>query len=146
MLKYLLVALLLTGGAQAQDATAQAQAMALIAQATQVIAQAQAPASPALTASAVFVDKVANDACARKGIVEACEIRDRVDHAMAVEEVLNDKCRDGSGDDPDTMKACDLRDAIGKELNARGYRWNDGSDAQGNKVADGHWKLSAKHR
>ncbi|BCH11932.1 hypothetical protein MesoLj131c_61900 [Mesorhizobium sp. 131-3-5] len=29
---------------------------------------------------------------------------------------LNDRCRGGSGDDPDTIKACDQREAVSAQL------------------------------
>ncbi len=34
---------------------------------------------------------------------------------------LNTRCRGGSGDDPDTLAACDARDVLVEELRARGW-------------------------
>lgn len=42
---------------------------------------------------------------------------------IAREEELNDKCRGGSGDNPATMKACDERDVLVKQLKAKGWCW-----------------------
>lgn len=36
-------------------------------------------------------------------------------------EGLNENCRGGSGDDPDTMKACDQRSGVSERLEALGY-------------------------
>ena len=47
---------------------------------------------------------------------------------MAQEEVLNDKCRGGSGDDKATLKACDERDVILKKIKAKNWCW--GHDGQ----------------
>ena len=38
-------------------------------------------------------------------------------------EILDDKCRGGSGDDPKTMKACDEREHIIKKIEKKGYCW-----------------------
>lgn len=38
-------------------------------------------------------------------------------------EILDDKCRGGSGDDPKTMKACDDREHIIKKIEKKGYCW-----------------------
>ena len=43
-------------------------------------------------------------------------------------QALNDTCRGGSGDDPDTMKACDSRDDVTTKLNDAG--WCYGHDGQ----------------
>lgn len=39
------------------------------------------------------------------------------------EEVLNDKCRGGSGDDNATLKACNERDVIFKKIKAKNWCW-----------------------
>lgn len=38
-------------------------------------------------------------------------------------EILNDKCRGGSGDDPKTMKACEDRDNLILKIESKGYCW-----------------------
>lgn len=48
---------------------------------------------------------------------------------------LNDKCRGGSGDDPATMQACNMRDKAGEQLKKQGWCWGP-DDAIG---ADKHW-------
>lgn len=50
-------------------------------------------------------------------------------------EQLNDKCRGGSGDDPATMQACDMREKAGEQLKKQGWCWGP-DDAIG---ADKHW-------
>lgn len=47
---------------------------------------------------------------------------------MAQEEMLNDKCRGGSGDNKATPKACDERDVILKKIKAANWCW--GHDGQ----------------
>jgi len=42
---------------------------------------------------------------------------------IAKEEQLNDKCRGGSGDDPSTTKACDQRDGLFKQIEAKNWCW-----------------------
>lgn len=42
---------------------------------------------------------------------------------MEQEEELNDKCRGGSGDSPDTMVACEHRDRVLGQLASRGWCW-----------------------
>ena len=44
-----------------------------------------------------------------------------VDVLIGKETKLNDDCRGGSGDDPQTMKACEKRDAIVEELAKKGW-------------------------
>ncbi|MBU1360910.1 MAG: hypothetical protein KJ901_19400 [Gammaproteobacteria bacterium] len=43
-------------------------------------------------------------------------------------DVLNERCRGGSGDDPATMMACDQRDALGARVALAGWCW--GNDRQ----------------
>lgn len=50
---------------------------------------------------------------------------------------LNGLCRGGSGEDPKTLKACDQRDTLGTEIQARGWCWGP-KNAIG---ADKHWML-----
>ncbi len=51
------------------------------------------------------------------------------------EETLNDKCRGGSGDDPETISACDERDHIFKEIEKKGWYWGPDDAIE----ADKHW-------
>jgi len=44
-------------------------------------------------------------------------------------ERLNDKCRGGSGDDPNTQKACDQRDAVYSKLEKSGWCYGGPGDA-----------------
>lgn len=39
------------------------------------------------------------------------------------EETLDNICRGNSGDDPNTIKACDVRDSIDKKLKTKGWCW-----------------------
>lgn len=48
-------------------------------------------------------------------------------------EELNENCRGGSGDDPDTMKACDQRTGVSDRLEAMGYCYN------GETTASSEW-------
>jgi hypothetical protein len=41
-------------------------------------------------------------------------------------EVLNDKCRDGSGDDPHTIAACEKRDVLYQQIKIK-HKWCWGS-------------------
>ena len=45
-------------------------------------------------------------------------------------EALEHRCRDGSGDDPATIAACDLRDAATQRLNAAGICWGKQGQAE----------------
>jgi hypothetical protein len=96
----------------------------------------------------VFVDRRLKEAC-ENGLEIACNVlkeKPSSEHAMNVEEFMKGICEVGkiSEPTPDTTLACEIQDAIGKDLNARGYQWNDGSDAQGSKVAAGYWELVPK--
>lgn len=44
-----------------------------------------------------------------------------VDKNISIADVLNDKCRGGSGDDPKTMEYCEQRDALIEEINKQGW-------------------------
>lgn len=47
----------------------------------------------------------------------------RVKELMRQEELVNDKCRGGAGDDPATEKACTDRDALYDAIKAQGWCW-----------------------
>jgi len=49
-------------------------------------------------------------------------------------EGLNENCRGGFGDDPNTMKACDQRTGVDKRLEALGYCYD------GETTATSEWK------
>jgi hypothetical protein len=57
-----------------------------------------------------------------------------VQQLMAKEEVLNDKCRGGSGDSPDTMTACDQRNNVLKEIENLGWCWGHKDDIGANRT------------
>jgi hypothetical protein len=62
---------------------------------------------------------------------------------IAEEETLNRECRDGSGDNPETLKFCDKRDAVFTKLNELG--WCFGREDQ--SEADKQWgKCHAEHK
>lgn len=42
---------------------------------------------------------------------------------VSLHESMNDQCRGGSGDSPDTERYCDRRDVIYKEIESRGWCW-----------------------
>jgi hypothetical protein len=44
------------------------------------------------------------------------------------EEQLDDKCRGGSGDDSATIKACERRDVIFKQIEAKNWCWGKDGD------------------
>lgn len=46
---------------------------------------------------------------------------------VSLHESMNDQCRGGSGDNPDTQRYCDRRDAIYKEIERRGWCWGPDS-------------------
>jgi hypothetical protein len=46
-----------------------------------------------------------------------------VQKLMDQEDALNDRCRDGSGDNPLNLKVCDVRDKILKDIQAHGWCW-----------------------
>ncbi len=52
---------------------------------------------------------------------------------------LNDVCRGSSGDDPATMKACDERDGVFKQIEARGWCWGRPDQIE----ADKKWEKCA---
>jgi hypothetical protein len=45
------------------------------------------------------------------------------------EEALNEKCRGGSGDNPKTLKACDARDALLGQIEAKGWCYGHAGQA-----------------
>jgi hypothetical protein len=59
---------------------------------------------------------------------------------IATEETLNDKCRGGSGDDPQTWQACRERDALVKKLETEGWCWGHSGQIE----ADRQWELCQK--
>jgi hypothetical protein len=59
---------------------------------------------------------------------------------IAREESLNDKCRDGSGDNPETAKPCVEREALVQQLKSDG--WCYGTDDQA--MSDRKWQPCAK--
>jgi hypothetical protein len=100
------------------------------------------PCRPDADSAQLFIENHLQHACLMQ-VTTACEIlkeKPGIDHAEHVEEFLDRYCRAGSKDDPDTVKACNIQDQVGEALNAHGLCWNDGSDAQGDKVAQGHWE------
>ena len=46
-----------------------------------------------------------------------------VSNLMFIEELLNDRCRGGSGDDPDTLRACSIRDGLLQQIEKEGWCW-----------------------
>jgi hypothetical protein len=46
------------------------------------------------------------------------------------EEVVNDTCRGGSGDEPATVKACEIRDSLFKQIEAHGWCWGHEGQAE----------------
>lgn len=51
---------------------------------------------------------------------------DDVAKLITREKDLDEKCRDGSGDSPDTQEACDERDALFSEIKSKGWCWGPG--------------------
>lgn len=49
-------------------------------------------------------------------------------------ESLNDKCRGGSGDKPETWKACDKRDALYPKINSLGWCFGHNEQTESDKV------------
>jgi len=46
-----------------------------------------------------------------------------ISNLMFIADVLNDKCRGGSGDDPNTMRACEIRDGVITKIKELGWCW-----------------------
>lgn len=65
--------------------------------------------------------------------------REQIKPLVLQVEALNDRCRGGSGDDPETQKICDQRDLLGQSIADKGWCWGDGSDTQ--IGADKQWQL-----
>lgn len=55
------------------------------------------------------------------------------DALFAQEDKLNDRCRGGSGDDPNTQKACDARDKIDAQLKQMGWCWGHAGQIEADK-------------
>lgn len=50
--------------------------------------------------------------------------------------LLDDKCRGGSGDNPETMKSCDKRDAIVDKIQTKGWCWGKEDETKFEKCSD----------
>jgi hypothetical protein len=58
---------------------------------------------------------------------------DSVQALISKEEVLNDRCRGGSGDDPETNKSCAERDAAVEQLKLAGWCWGTDNQVEADK-------------
>lgn len=74
----------------------------------------------------MFSDLLADMPCSAPVVMDSPP--KEIAQLIAKEEVLNDKCRGGSGDDKGTQKACDERDIIFKKIKAKNWCW--GHDGQ----------------
>ncbi|MBW4049325.1 MAG: hypothetical protein HIU89_15815 [Proteobacteria bacterium] len=63
-----------------------------------------------------------------------------VEVLLKSEGLWNDKCRDGSGDNSATQKACDQRDIMFKQINAKGWCWGPDDKPESDKS----WQACAK--
>ena len=53
---------------------------------------------------------------------------------IADEARLNNECRDGSGDNPKTMKACEERDVLFQKIKAKGLCWGHEGQIEADKA------------
>lgn len=49
---------------------------------------------------------------------------------------LDEKCRGGAGDNPETMKACDNRDAVVDKIQTKGWCWGKEDETKFEKCSD----------
>lgn len=73
-------------------------------------------------------------------VSQAAEPPKDVASLIAKEEQLNDKCRGGSGDDQATMKACEERDEIFKQIREKNWCWGKNGQFEYQKK----WQKCAK--
>jgi hypothetical protein len=64
----------------------------------------------------------------RQIVHDSCTQPEDVAILIAQEDALNDKCRDGLGDEKATLKACDERDMLYEKIKAKNWCW--GHDGQ----------------
>ena len=69
--------------------------------------------------------KPSNEAPPQTPGAQYLESLDRVAALEKRYDDLNDKCRGGPGDDPETVKSCDEREHVAALLKNDGYCWRD---------------------
>jgi hypothetical protein len=89
-------------------------------------------AAPATSQPAQPQPAAPQPATPQPGPVATTPPRD-VEALMARQRQLNGRCRGGSGDDPATTRACDERDAVMKQIAARGWCWGRADQIEAEK-------------